>query len=71
MALKVAKLLEILGDGKWHKTERIQEQVNLTDCQVEEIKDFLGRYDFAKVDEGKNRVRISKDFRKIITDLAI
>ena len=69
MAFKVAKLLEMLGDGKWHETKQLGQLVDLTDCQVEEITDFLCSYDFAKIDEKRNRVRISKDFKKIPTDV--
>jgi len=69
MSLKVTRLLEILGDGKWHETKQLRQLVDLTDGQVEQLTDFLGRYDFAKIDESKNRVRISKEFKKVLTDV--
>lgn len=67
MAYKLSRLLEILGDGKWHETDQLRQLMGLSDCEVEEITDFLGKYDFAEVDETRKRVRINKDFKKILT----
>lgn len=70
MAYKLSRLLEILGDGKWHDTDQLKELMGLSDTEVDEITDFLGKYDFAQVDEAKKRVRINKDFKKILTQPA-
>jgi hypothetical protein len=59
--------LEILGDGKWHETEQLRQMMDLSDCEMQEIADFLGKYDFAEVDDAKRRVRVNKDFKKILT----
>ena len=70
MAYKVTMLLEILGDGKWHETKQLKQLMNLRDSEVHEITDFLGKYDFAEVDETRKRVRIDKDFKKILSQTA-
>jgi hypothetical protein len=67
LSYKLTRLLEILGDGKWHETDQLRKLMNLSDCEVQEITDFLGKYDFAEVDEIRKRVRINKDFQKILT----
>jgi hypothetical protein len=67
LAYKLSKILEILGDGKWHETEQLKQLMGLSDCEILEITDFLGKYDFAQVDDDKKRVRIAKDFKKILT----
>lgn len=67
MAYKLSRLLEILGDGKWHETEKLKQFMGLSDYDMLKITDFLGEYDFAKVDDDKKRVRINKDFKKILT----
>lgn len=67
MAYKLTRLLEILGDGKWHETEQLRQMMDLSDCEMQEIADFLGKYDFAEVDDAKRRVRVNKDFKKILT----
>jgi hypothetical protein len=67
LAYKVTRLLEILGDGKWHGTEKLRQLMGLSDCELKEITNFLSAYDFAEVDEAKKRVKINKDFKKILT----
>jgi DNA-binding IclR family transcriptional regulator len=67
---KLTKLLEILGDGNWHETNQLCQQMDLSDVEVQRIMDFLGEYDFAEVDEAKSRVRIKKDFKRILTQTA-
>jgi hypothetical protein len=66
MAHKVARLLDILGDGKWHENDQLRQLMDLSDCEVQEITDFLFKYDFAEVDEERKRVKINKDFKKIL-----
>ena len=67
MAYKLNRLLEIIGDGKWHETDQLKQLIDLSDCEVQGITDFLGKYDFAEVDDDKKRVKINKDFKKILT----
>jgi hypothetical protein len=67
LAYKLTRLLEILSDGKWHETDQLRQLMDLGDCEVQEITDFLGKYDFAEVDDAKKRVRINKDFKRILT----
>ncbi len=65
MAYKLSKLLEIIGDGKWHEIAQVKCMTDLTDSERLEITDFLGMYDFAKIDESRTRIKLSKDFQKI------
>lgn len=66
MTSKIALVLEVLGDGKWHRLEDLQHQMDLTSDELGEIADFLGVYGFAEVDESKNRVKINRAFKKIL-----
>ena len=68
MAYKLTKLLEIIGDGKWHETDQLKQFIDLSDCEMQGITDFLGKYDFAEVDDHNKRVRINKDFKRILTE---
>ncbi len=68
MAYKLTRLLEIIGDGKWHETDQLQQFIDLNDCEMQGITDFLGKYDFAEVDDHNKRVRINKDFKRILTE---
>ena len=67
MAYKLSRLLEIIGDGKWHDTDQLKQLMDLSDCELEGIADFLGKYDFAQVDDAKKRVKINRDFKRILT----
>jgi hypothetical protein len=67
MAYKLSRLLEILGDGKWHDTDQLTTLMELSNWELFEITDFLGKYNFAQIDDNKKRVRIAKDFKKILT----
>ncbi len=68
MAYKMSRLLEILEDGNWHETDQLCMQMNLSDVEMQKITDFLGKYDFAELDEAGKRVRINKCFKKILTE---
>ena len=67
MAYKMSRLLEIIGDGKWHGTDQLKQLMDLNDCEMEQVTDFLDKYDFAQVDDGKKRVKINRDFKRILT----
>jgi hypothetical protein len=59
---KIAMILEILNDGKWHEMEELQQRMELDGCKVQEIAWFLNEYDFATVDDANRKVRINRDF---------
>ena len=59
-------LLEILGDGKWHNTNQLEQLMGISDYEMQEITKFLSQYDFVEIDEGTRRVRINRDFQKIL-----
>ena len=67
MTYKMSRLLEIIGDGKWHGTDQLKQLMGLSDCEMEQVTDFLDKYDFAQVDDGKKRVKINRDFKRILT----
>ena len=71
MAYKITMLLEVLGDGKWHEIEQLHQLMKLYDCEINEIMAFLNKYDFAEVDDAKKRVRLNKDFQKILAQNAV
>ncbi len=60
----------MLKDGKWHEADELRQSTNLTEDEMKEILDFLGKYHFATVDEKKDRLKVDKDFQKILTQTA-
>lgn len=66
MTSKISMILEVLGDGKWHGVEEMRQQVDLTPEEMTEIAEFLGKYGFAEMGDGNNKLRINRAFKKIL-----
>ena len=71
MESEIAMLLELLGDGKWHGLEELQQQIGLDACKVQGIAVFLSRFDFAVVDEANRKVKAHRDFQKFLAQTMI
>jgi hypothetical protein len=67
LAYRLTRLLEILCDGDWHEMDQLPKLMGLSDFEMRRIVDFLGRYDIAEVDETRRRIRVSRDFKRILT----
>jgi DNA-binding IclR family transcriptional regulator len=63
---KIAMVLEVLGDGKWHGITELLMTLELNEQKFREIAAFLNKYDFVKVDEKNRRVKINRDFQKLL-----
>jgi hypothetical protein len=63
--------LEMIGDGKWHGIEELRLMLELNKHEFEEITIFLSKFDFADIDEKNRRVKINKDFRKLVVQTVI
>ena len=66
MVPKIAMLLDILSDGKWHGKEELLLKVELNEQKLQEVTTFLNCYDFVKVDKKSGKVKINKDFQKLL-----
>ena len=64
---KITMVLEILGDGKWHGIEELLLSLKLSEDKFRELTSFLNAYSFVKVDEKHGRVKISSEFKKLLT----
>ncbi|MEM0058269.1 MAG: hypothetical protein QXG58_00015 [Candidatus Bathyarchaeia archaeon] len=63
---KMAEVLEILADGKWHMKKEILEKTGLKPKQLETIIGFLVDYGFIMVDDEGGSVRLNENFRKLL-----
>jgi hypothetical protein len=59
-------ILDILSDGKWHGTEELLLRLELNEHKLQEVTTFLNNYDFVKIDKKNRKVRINKDFQKLL-----
>jgi len=66
MAPKITMILDILSDGKWHRTEELLIRVELNEHKLQEVTTFLKCYDFVKVDKKSGKMKINKDFQKLL-----
>jgi hypothetical protein len=64
---KIAEVLEILDDGKWHSIEDIRLATKLSDSQSNAITKFLSVYDFITLDKEKKKVKLKETARKFLT----
>jgi DNA-binding IclR family transcriptional regulator len=67
---KVMTILELLSDGKWHGIEDLLVKTGLNEQKFQEITMFLSNYDFVKFDEEKRKVKINRDFKKLLAQPA-
>jgi DNA-binding IclR family transcriptional regulator len=63
---KVMLILELLSDGKWHGKEELLLKLGVNEREFQEITAFLGKYGFVKVDVKNGRVKINRDFKKLL-----
>jgi hypothetical protein len=66
MPFRISLLLKELGDGKWHNLDQLKQLLDLSDFEIKEVTRFLSQYDLAEFDKDPSRVRINKDFKKIL-----
>ncbi len=64
---KLAMVLDILSDGEWHGIDELQQRLELDEREVRVIATFLSKYDFVKSDEENRKVRINRDFQKLLS----
>ena len=63
---KITMILEMLDDGKWHEIEELQLRLGLNDHKVQDITTFLNKYDFVKIDKEHGKVKINRNFQKLL-----
>jgi len=66
---KITMVLELLDDGKWHGIEELLLRLELSEREFREVAAFLGKYDFVKVDEKNRRVKINRDFQRLLAQV--
>jgi len=62
----MTKILETLGDGKWHPIKEIQQKTKLDDNQIHQVIEFLERYYFISVDKMTKKVMLDKTVQKFL-----
>ena len=66
MVSKITMILELLSDGKWHGTEELLLRLELNEQKIQEITTFLNEYGFVKIDEKNRKVKLGKDYQRLL-----
>lgn len=67
-------ILQLLENGKWHYIKDIPKQTALNNFTVNCITKFLAKYNFVKLDQTKQKIKLEKptnDFFQKIRELEI
>ncbi len=51
-------ILRLLENGKWHYIKDIEKETNLNSINVKYITKFLAKYNFIKLDEAAQKVKL-------------
>ncbi len=51
-------ILQILENGKWHSLKDLTEKTQLNSFKVENVTKFLAKYNFVKLDEAEQKVKL-------------
>jgi DNA-binding IclR family transcriptional regulator len=71
MVSKVMLILELLSDGKWHGIDELLVSVKLSEQKFREVTEFLDKYGFVEFDHENRKVKVNKDFRKLLLQKAV
>ena len=71
MVSMVMLILELLSDGKWHEIDELLVRVKLSEQKFREVTEFLDKYGFVEFDHENQKVKVNKDFRKLLLQKAV
>jgi hypothetical protein len=60
----------MLGDGKWHEIEELRLRLGLNERRMQEITTFLNKYGFVEIDKEHRKVKINRNFQKLLAQTA-
>jgi len=59
-------ILRLLENGKWHSLKDIEKKTQLNSFKVENVTRFLATYNFVKLDEAEQKVKIDPPTNKFL-----
>jgi DNA-binding IclR family transcriptional regulator len=63
---KIAQVLEVLEDGRWHALSEIQEKTGLSESQIQQTVAFLKEYGFIVVNEAGREIKLEEIVREFL-----
>ena len=71
MVSKIAMILELLSDGKWHGIQELLLRLEINEQKFQEITTFLNKYSFVKIDEKNSKIKTNKNFQRLLAQTTI
>jgi len=65
---KIAKMLEMLNDGRWHFLEEIEEKIHLDRDRTKEVIEFLKKYNFLVVDNIEKKIKLENEVKRFLNE---
>lgn len=65
----IDEILWLLRDGEWHDLYQITENIELSEFKVEMAVNFLGKYDFIKLNEKARKIRLQPSIREFVNNI--
>jgi hypothetical protein len=62
-------ILRLLENGKWHYLKDIEKKTHLNSVKVENVTEFLAMYNFVKLDEAKQKVKLDPPMNRFLKRL--
>jgi DNA-binding IclR family transcriptional regulator len=62
-------ILRLLENGKWHNLKDIENETRLDRFKVENVTKFLANYNFVKLDEARQKVKLDPPTTKFLKRL--
>jgi hypothetical protein len=62
-------ILRLLENGKWHYLKDIEKITHLNSGKVENVTKFLAKYNFIKLDEAKQKVKLDPPTNRFLKRL--
>ena len=59
-------ILRLLENGKWHYLKDIEEKTHLNSGKVENVTKFLAKYNFVKLDEAEQKVKLDSPTNRFL-----
>jgi DNA-binding IclR family transcriptional regulator len=66
----MAKILEILDDGRWHTLDEIRQETRMNRFQAGKVMQFLVDYGFIVLDDTKEKVKLDEKAQRFLTHSA-
>jgi len=63
---KVEDILMLLKNGKWHDLKEIGEKTQLNNLKVKSVTKFLSQYNFIKLNEGEQKIKLDPSMKKFL-----